>query len=201
MKKTLLATAIAVTALASVNAQADIAITNMDFGPNAYASAGSLLDAGGGAMNSIDNFSFHSWTASQQTLFMDNTGAWANNATKSTGAVSSQGFYDYDAEIAGMTSGQVAVGLFFNWFGNNDIAVLEIFDCTTGPDVCLGNGVPMANGPFGSGNADGTPDGTGSIAIFSGTGTATVVPVPAAVWLMGSGLLGLVGVARRRKQA
>ena len=32
-------------------------------------------------------------------------------------------------------------------------------------------------------------------------GTASVVPVPAAVWLFGSGLLGLVGVARRRKVA
>jgi len=30
---------------------------------------------------------------------------------------------------------------------------------------------------------------------------AAVVPVPAAVWLFGSGLLGLIGVARRRKQA
>ena len=30
-------------------------------------------------------------------------------------------------------------------------------------------------------------------------GTAAVVPVPAAVWLFGSGLLGLVGVARRKK--
>lgn len=29
--------------------------------------------------------------------------------------------------------------------------------------------------------------------------TASVVPVPAAVWLFGSGLLGLVGVARRKK--
>jgi len=27
------------------------------------------------------------------------------------------------------------------------------------------------------------------------------VPVPAAVWLFGSGLLGLVGVARRKKAA
>ena len=28
---------------------------------------------------------------------------------------------------------------------------------------------------------------------------ATVVPVPAAVWLFGSGLIGLVGIARRKK--
>jgi hypothetical protein len=29
----------------------------------------------------------------------------------------------------------------------------------------------------------------------------TVVPVPAAVWLFGSGLLGLAGIARRKKKA
>ena len=33
------------------------------------------------------------------------------------------------------------------------------------------------------------------------TADAPVIPIPAAVWLFGSGLLGLVGVARRRKQA
>jgi len=32
-------------------------------------------------------------------------------------------------------------------------------------------------------------------------GTVHVVPVPAAVWLFGSGLLGLVGIARRKKAA
>lgn len=33
------------------------------------------------------------------------------------------------------------------------------------------------------------------------TSSATLVPVPAAVWLFGSGLLGLVGMARRKKAA
>jgi hypothetical protein len=34
---------------------------------------------------------------------------------------------------------------------------------------------------------------------FNTPGSWSVVPVPAAVWLFGSGLLGLVGVARRKK--
>ena len=32
-------------------------------------------------------------------------------------------------------------------------------------------------------------------------GTVSAIPVPAAVWLFGSGIIGLVGVARRRKSA
>ena len=39
------------------------------------------------------------------------------------------------------------------------------------------------------------PDVNESFASF------TVVPVPAAVWLFGSGLLGLVGIVRRKKEA
>ncbi len=41
---------------------------------------------------------------------------------------------------------------------------------------------------------------SGASAVPSLVGTiAAVVPVPAAVWLFGSGLLGLVGIARRKK--
>lgn len=36
---------------------------------------------------------------------------------------------------------------------------------------------------------------------FSFSSSASVVPVPTAVWLFGSGLLGLVGIARRKKAA
>lgn len=43
----------------------------------------------------------------------------------------------------------------------------------------------------------GSSKGIASIILEGGV---TVVPVPAAVWLFGSGLLGLVGVARRRQR-
>lgn len=52
------------------------------------------------------------------------------------------------------------------------------------------NGIPMVDGPFPAHNAN-----------FNLHGTLTPVPVPAAVWLFGSGLLGLVGIARRKKKA
>ena len=41
----------------------------------------------------------------------------------------------------------------------------------------------------------------GQIGTYAVQGTYSAVPVPAAVWLMGSGLVGLVGVARRRRKA
>jgi len=51
-------------------------------------------------------------------------------------------------------------------------------------------GVPMPAGPFVGFNAN-----------FNANLAPVVVPVPAAVWLFGSGLLGLVGIARRKKKA
>ncbi len=57
-------------------------------------------------------------------------------------------------------------------------------------------GDPMDNGPFPgfSANFDIT-------SIHVTNVTAPAVPIPAAVWLFGSGLLGLVGVARRKKMS
>ena len=55
-------------------------------------------------------------------------------------------------------------------------------------------GNPMQDGPFGNNYANFDAQ---ELTITSYTPSA--IPVPAAVWLFGSGLLGLVGVARRKK--
>lgn len=65
-----------------------------------------------------------------------------------------------------------------------------------------GSGTLVSAGNVGDkwGAFDGTP--YSEIFQVTVTGTAnggTVIPIPAAVWLLGSGLLGLVGVARRKK--
>jgi len=99
---------------------------------------------------------------------------------------------------------QFVAGVFFDWSTSIDIGViaaLQIDSMTPegvmtvsswDPDGDGRDGVPMNNGPF--------PDQT---AAFGGTLTpqATVIPIPAAVWLFGSGLLGLVGVARRSRRS
>lgn len=49
---------------------------------------------------------------------------------------------------------------------------------------------------------DGSPTGFGGVQFeyhFEGIVNVSAVPIPSAVWLFGSGLIGLIGVARRKK--
>ena len=64
------------------------------------------------------------------------------------------------------------------------------------PDLVIG-GLTLAGDPtkWGFSAVVGSAGKTAS----QWTYTATVVPIPAAAWLFGSGLLGLVGIARRKK--
>jgi hypothetical protein len=80
-----------------------------------------------------------------------------------------------------------------NWWGGNQPTVV------TG----LGSSATLfavtAAGQGGINTATATPEFTVSLTSSGLTYTAiSTVPLPAAVWLLGSGLLGLVGVARRK---
>ena len=107
-------------------------------------------------------------------------------------------FFDANGVPAGTAAGgQSAPG--FNIFDGN------IIDATTPQDVWTQLGVGTAPAP------DNTAEvrfivlylGASGGAAFADDISATLapIPVPAAVWLFGSGLRGLVGVARRRNKS
>jgi len=106
-----------------------------------------------------------------------------------------------------LTNSQFAAGVFFDWSTNDDIPVLAIMQVTAfGADgsmtvVSVGANCDVATGTV-CGSAMVTDPFPGQTPVFSGTiAPVSAVPVPAAVWLFGSGLVGLAGVARRRKTA
>lgn len=82
------------------------------------------------------------------------------------------------------------------------------FSDTKHSDLLTYFGLPEGNYQGGlniSFNTTGSIPNTGeaftSDTLFSGDVVNSPVPVPAAVWLFGSGLIGLVGIARRKKAA
>ncbi|MBT8121133.1 MAG: hypothetical protein KJO10_01250, partial [Gammaproteobacteria bacterium] len=59
-------------------------------------------------------------------------------------------------------------------------------------------GSPMVDGPFPGLNVNFDIGSGNSVTVLTVDGVG-VVPVPGAIWLFGSGLLGLVGMARQKK--
>lgn len=117
-----------------------------------------------------------------------------------------------DSYSFALSDNQFAAGLFFDWSGNADIPILAVLQITAqGVDA---NGNSFLDIVSVDADGDGVPGvamkntpNAGQTIAFSGRLICTdcpivnPVPVPAAVWLFGSGLLGLAGFARRRKAA
>jgi len=181
MKKSIL-TGVVALSLGAVSTSASaltIDITSMNFGSTSAASGVVDTENLGTTFNGI--FFNAPWTATTQAVYTT-AGAhtWAGS--------SEQGDFSYNFTLI---NNQVAFGLFFDWSVTQEIPVLAIFDCVgiMDGDVCTPiTGNVMQIGPFPGGD-------------MSFSGTVSAVPVPAAVWLFGSGLLGLLGVARRRQSA
>lgn len=182
MKKTAIAAALAMSMGVSVAQAAPV----YNF---AYSGTFTMLDSTGNLVGTDP--------ALTGTMQMDmGTGAGSANINPS------QSFFGYTWTAHNITlqatgPGTVHASMLFDWGTTSNITVTVDFAMNPiGPatysittldgdgDGVLGNA--MDNGPF-----------MGFNATFGGTATVAT-PVPAAAWLLGSGLLGLVGVARRK---
>ena len=159
-----------------------------------------MLDATGGGVG-VDttvtgSIGGGAWSVSSTTPF------FGQNWTAHSGTTFGPGTYSF-ATVEGATytgvvvgAGQVGGHILFNWGVVADIDVINVWDVAAGVYTSTDgiSGTPAnPDGVRGYGMLD------GAFAGFNANFDFTAVPVPAAVWLFGSGLLGLVGVARRRK--
>jgi len=214
MKKIVIATAIA-SALATGAASAGEFLM--------IDGAGGVVDSNDGGAGSVAtttdtrNFGAGTWTLSSTDTF------FGSNWTAHSGTVyNTPGIYKFDAietnqaYVVDLQAGYTMGHILFNWGVTADIDVVNIWDAAGDSIDSDGNalrGIGMVDGAFPGFSANfnttalGTSDLVGEDYTLTGGsvtatgGSVTAVPVPAAVWLFGSGLLGLVGVARRKKAA
>jgi hypothetical protein len=130
---------------------------------------------------------------SSMTTGMQNAEAFANAASFGANAVAN---YNDPQGFLGGLWGAGYGGVLFVPNTHVGLAGGELMSFIFAADETDTLGGPSAATAFTNGQwvIDGA---LGKISYVS-TGTPSPVPVPAAVWLLGSGLLGLIGVARRR---
>jgi hypothetical protein len=162
------------------------------------------------------------WTAHHIRVFQPgtyviNTTCAAAQLDAGTCAASANPAENYSLVVG---AGQIGAHMLFDWSVTSDIDVIQVWDQNavfapspmdagggTTADAWSGNtstawtlmsrdidgdginGTQMIDGPFSGFNAN-----------FNLQGTPQAVPAPPAVWLLGSGLMGLVGAARRKKK-
>ena len=195
MKKSRIALSLAL-ALGTTVATADT-MTSGVF--DMYNIAGGLMNSDATITGSIDTGA-GTWAVASAATFFGALWSAHNGTTFGPGTynIDTLGGGSYTNIVVG--AGQVGGHILFDWNGTTDIDVVNVWDVAgdtyTSTDVVADQagtdgilGLKMIDGAF-----------VGSSANFDFVAPAAV-PVPAAVWLFGSGLLGLVGVARRKKTA
>ncbi len=195
----------------------------VDTGSGVFTVAGTPLtidmESGGPAALSITGTRSYSLTANFSTV--GGVTSFASGSLGVTGTVA--GFGSTNILTATLADTTEAVGA-FGFAGSNAYGLFEFtFNVTGGELFALGydmggvivNTSSLCNGLLGSGSytggvcnslySSGTWDNTTGQKFMTkdfsasmNTSADTYVPVPAAVWLFGSGLLGLLGFARRR---
>jgi hypothetical protein len=152
------------------------------------------IDAMTWGVSSNAAFLGENWTASNGKLYYPGTyviningdGSDERPFDASYPLANGDGLYTFT-----VPAGKLGGNIDFAWATSSGIDMFVVWGPSgmTSMDVD-GDGIPgarMVDGPFPGLSANFTPN--------------TPIPVPAAAWLFGSGLLGLVGVARRRNKA
>jgi len=172
----------------------------------------------------------HSWTAHDIQVFMPGTYSFNAHTTSSDGESGTLtmvvgsgelGMHmlfdwngDYNIDIVMVANRNSVFGSGLGSSANpgcNSGSTASIINCLYDGGGFGSAGAPIASNPWML--ASGDPDGDGIMGVPMAAGgpfqffnanfnanLTAVVPVPAAAWLFGSGLLGLLGVARRRKK-
>ena len=179
-----------------------------DFGVGGIAANGNMTWATANtwisAMNTANYLGFSDWrmptTVDPDTTCTDDTAGSTPSGDalgfNCTGSEMGHLFYNELGGVAGsdiLTSSDPDLGKFSNISGSYWSSTIHV------PGRPFAFGFTPPSGQFGFQGDTGVTDP--SVFVWAVRGGTSAVPVPAAVWLFGSGLLGLIGIARRKKPA
>ena len=186
MKKTSVASAVAVALGISINAEAGTAgLTGVWTGSYSMI----FLGVGGGPIGSSSPPQSWTWNFDAGAVDIENTATFYVSVWTAHDVTFSDTGSSY-----GPAGGYGSVNMLWDWSTYTNIPITSDWDVTATGNSPGSTAVVSVNW------VDITPESPA----FPGfspnfTGSLQKVPVPPAVWLLGSGLIGLIGFARRKK--
>lgn len=147
---------------------------------------GNALIAVDTSMSGFVDQSAGTWSISSSNPF------YGLHWTAHSGTLYSVGSYTIDTIEGGLMSftvnpGQIGGHILLDWGATNNIDVVNVWDINPDGSLSYASVPGLVDGPF--------PGFRPSFYLAS-PGLVSTVPVPSAAWLFGSGLLGVIGMAK-----